>query len=161
MADVSDQPHEATDVEGHPTRRHGTGGHWRNELEDAIVGEGHPHIDRRSLEMARLIVEKIDADPGLFQVAHENLQRWKHIRGGNAAAVQGGMEGAAATTLGPGPQNPPRRIGRGATAAELASIGEYYDAIRESSAEGESTPFIDYMLSAILAAILTPKKASK
>ena len=53
MADVSDQPHEATDVEGHPTRRHGTGGHWRNELEDAIVGEGHPHIDRRSLEMAK------------------------------------------------------------------------------------------------------------
>ena len=82
MADVSDQPHEATDVEGHPTRRHGTGGHWRNELEDAIVGEGHPHIGRRSLEMARLIVEKIDADPGLFQVAHENLQRWKHIGGG-------------------------------------------------------------------------------
>ena len=42
-----------------------------------------------------------------------------------------------------------------------ACQGEYYDAIRESSVEGESTPFIDYMPSAILAAILTPKKASK
>ena len=36
-----------------------------------------------------------------------------------------------------------------------ARQGEYYDAIRESSARGESTPFIAYMLNAILAAILT------
>lgn len=82
MIDVTDKPHEETDVEGHPTRPHRTGGKWRNELGDAIVGEGHPHIDRRSLEMARLIVEKIDADPSLFQVAHENLQRWSRVRGG-------------------------------------------------------------------------------
>ena len=82
MIDVTGKPHEATDVEDHPTRPHGTGGRWRNELGDAIVGEGHPHIDRRSLEMARLIVEKIDADPGLLQVAHENLQRWSRARGG-------------------------------------------------------------------------------
>ena len=32
--------------------------------------------------MARLIVEKIDEDPGLLQVAHENLQRWSRVRGG-------------------------------------------------------------------------------
>ena len=32
--------------------------------------------------MARLIVEKIDADPGLLEVAHENLHRWRRIRGG-------------------------------------------------------------------------------
>ena len=40
--------------EGHPARPHGTGGQWRNELGDAVAGAGHPHIDRRSLEMARL-----------------------------------------------------------------------------------------------------------
>ena len=82
MVDVTDNSHEATNVEGHPTRSRSTGGQWRRELGDAIVGEGHPHIDRRSLEMAKLIVEKIDADPNLFQVAHENLQRWRRIRGG-------------------------------------------------------------------------------
>ena len=82
MIDVDGKSHEATDVEDHPTGPHGTGSQWRNELGDAIVGEGHPHIDRRSLEMANLIVEKIDADPGLLQVAHENLQRWSRVRGG-------------------------------------------------------------------------------
>ena len=35
---------------------------------------------------------------------------------------------------------------------------EYYDAIRESSAQGESTPFIAYMLNIILAALLTPQE---
>ena len=40
-----------------------------------------------------------------------------------------------------------------------ARQGEYYDAIRESSAKGESTPFIAYMLNAILAAILTPQES--
>ena len=82
MIDATDIPQEATDLEDRPTRSHGTGGQWRNELGDAIVGEGHPHIDRRSLEMARLVVEKVDADPSLFHVAHENLQRWSRIRGG-------------------------------------------------------------------------------
>ena len=40
-----------------------------------------------------------------------------------------------------------------------ARQGEYYDAIRESSARGESTPFIAYMLNAILAAILAPQES--
>ena len=40
-----------------------------------------------------------------------------------------------------------------------ARQGEYYDAIRESSARGESTPFIAYMLDTILAAILTPQES--
>ena len=40
-----------------------------------------------------------------------------------------------------------------------ARQGEYYDAIRENSARGESTPFIAYMLNAILAAILTPQES--
>ena len=82
MIDVTDKPHEATDVEDHRPRSYGTGGQWRNELGDAIVGEGHPQIDRRSLDMAKLVVEKIDADPSLFRVAHENLQRWSRVRGG-------------------------------------------------------------------------------
>ncbi len=82
MIDVTDKSHEATAVEDHGRRSGSTGGQWRNALGDAIVGEGHPHIDRRSLEMARLVVEKIDADPSLFRIAHENLQRWRRVRGG-------------------------------------------------------------------------------
>ena len=35
----------------------------------------------------------------------------------------------------------------------------YYQAIRESSAKGESTPFITFMLDAILAAVRTPQEA--
>ena len=38
-----------------------------------------------------------------------------------------------------------------------ARQSEYYAAIRESSAKGESTPFITYMLEAIHAAISTPQ----
>ena len=38
-----------------------------------------------------------------------------------------------------------------------ARQNEYYEAIRESSARGESTPFIAYMLGTILAALLTPQ----
>ena len=40
-----------------------------------------------------------------------------------------------------------------------ARQSEYYDAIRESSARGESTPFIAYMLDTILAAILTSQES--
>ena len=82
MIDIADKPHESTAVENQQRRSDGTGGRWRNALPDAIVGEGHPHIDRRSLEMARLVVEKIDADPSLFRIGHENLQRWRRVRGG-------------------------------------------------------------------------------
>ena len=38
-------------------------------------GIGHPHIGARSLDMARIVVERIDADPALFNMAHENLKR--------------------------------------------------------------------------------------
>ena len=40
------------------------------------VGEGHPEIDRRSLERAKLIVAKVDANPSLIRIAVENLERW-------------------------------------------------------------------------------------
>ena len=93
MIDVTHKSREATSVEGHSTKPHRTGGQWRNELGDAVIGAGHPHIDRRSLEMARLIVEKIDADPNLFQVAHENLQRWRRIRGGTLPRCSEEWEG--------------------------------------------------------------------
>jgi len=38
-----------------------------------------------------------------------------------------------------------------------ASQSEYYRAIRESSAEGESTKFIEFMLAVILASLQTPQ----
>ena len=34
------------------------------------TGHGHPHIDARALAMARVVVEEIDADPTLIQLAH-------------------------------------------------------------------------------------------
>ena len=82
MIDVADKSHEATAVAYYRQRSDSPGGQWRNALGDAIVGEGHPHIDRRSLEMAKLIVQKIDAEPGLVRIAHQNLQRWRRVRGG-------------------------------------------------------------------------------
>ena len=40
-----------------------------------------------------------------------------------------------------------------------ARQGEYYEAIRQSSNEGESTPFVGFMLDTILAAVRTPQEA--
>ena len=37
------------------------------------TGVGHPHIDARSLEMAKIIVKRIDADPTLIEHAHRYL----------------------------------------------------------------------------------------
>ena len=39
----------------------------------ASTGIGHPHIDARSLEMAKIIVKRIDADPTLIERAHQYL----------------------------------------------------------------------------------------
>ena len=47
----------------------------------AKTGIGHPHIDARSLAMAKIIVKRIDADPTLIEVAHRNLQREERRRG--------------------------------------------------------------------------------
>lgn len=82
MTDVTEESREATAVEVHWHRSDNTVGQWRTALGDAIVGEGHPHIDRRSLEMARLVVEKIDADPSRIRIGYENLQRWSRARAG-------------------------------------------------------------------------------
>ena len=40
------------------------------------AGEGHPQIDRRTLERTRRLVAKVDTNPTLIQVAIENLKRW-------------------------------------------------------------------------------------
>ena len=45
----------------------GLGGH---------IGEGHPEIDRRTLERTKLVVAKVDADPSLIELAVANLKRW-------------------------------------------------------------------------------------
>ena len=49
-------------------------------------GIGHPWIDARSLDMARIIVERIDAVPSLIHVAHDNLARWRRRHGGLSRA---------------------------------------------------------------------------
>ena len=54
----------------------------------AKTGIGHPHIDTRSLAMARIIVERIDADPKLIEVAHRKLQREEGRRGRLSLASQ-------------------------------------------------------------------------
>ena len=45
------------------------------------TGTGHPHIDARSLDMARVVVERVDADRSLVRVAHENLDRERQLLG--------------------------------------------------------------------------------
>ena len=37
---------------------------------------GHPHIDARALDGARLTASKIDADPSLVAIGHENIERY-------------------------------------------------------------------------------------
>ena len=41
----------------------------------------HPHVHARSVEMTRIVVERIDADPSLFNLPHENLERWREFHG--------------------------------------------------------------------------------
>ena len=45
------------------------------------TGIGHPWIDARSFDMARVVVARIDAGPCLFNVALENLERWRRLHG--------------------------------------------------------------------------------
>ena len=35
----------------------------------------------RALDRARIVVDRIDADASLFNVAHENLERWRRLHG--------------------------------------------------------------------------------
>lgn len=45
------------------------------------TGIGHPHVDARSVDMARIVVERIDEDRSLISVAHENLARERRLLG--------------------------------------------------------------------------------
>lgn len=36
----------------------------------------HEQLDRRSLELGRMVAGRLLADPGLVQVARDNLRRW-------------------------------------------------------------------------------------
>ena len=40
----------------------------------AKTGIGHPHLDARSLALAKIVVERIDADLTLINVGHRNLE---------------------------------------------------------------------------------------
>ena len=51
-------------------------------MSSSRIGRGHPHIDKRSLEMAKLVVARIETDQSLVRIAHENLDRWRRQAGG-------------------------------------------------------------------------------
>lgn len=42
---------------------------------------GHPEIDRMVLELTRLVVTRIDENPGLVRIGLENIERWTRQRG--------------------------------------------------------------------------------
>ena len=48
----------------------------------AGIGVGHPHIDACSLAMAKIVVQRIDADPTLIEHAHRYLAHEEERRGG-------------------------------------------------------------------------------
>ena len=56
------------------------------------TGIGHPWLDARSLDLARIVVARIHADPELMQVTHGNLARWRRRRGGLSRAHREWME---------------------------------------------------------------------
>lgn len=41
--------------------------------------DSHREIDRRSLELHRLVARKIEREPALLQQARDNLQRWRGL----------------------------------------------------------------------------------
>ena len=43
---------------------------------------GHPDIDRRVLELARITVARIDENPALVQIGLDNIERWTRQKGG-------------------------------------------------------------------------------
>ena len=70
-----------------------------------IPGAGHPHMDRRRLEMAKLVVAKIDAQPDVITIAHnhDRAQESRALEGApgcNAATVPAGVERVAGEAMG-------------------------------------------------------------
>ena len=84
-------------------------------------GLGHPHIDARSLEMARIIVKRIDEDPNLMKVAHQYLgERGASLRG--TLPSKQGVEGDPDPAMGAGARTPPGRIRRGSAPSKLEAV---------------------------------------
>jgi hypothetical protein len=52
-----------------------------------VVSSSHERLDRRSLAMHRLIADKIRAEPKLFEIASQNIERWSRTPGRNAALL--------------------------------------------------------------------------
>ena len=50
------------------------------------TGVGHPHIDARVLDMARIVARRIDEDPSLLAIAYENLKQERRLHGGLSRA---------------------------------------------------------------------------
>ena len=48
-----------------------------------VVSSSHERLDRRSLAMHRLIADKIRAEPKLFEIASQNIERWSRTPGRN------------------------------------------------------------------------------
>ena len=46
------------------------------------TGIGHPWFNARYRDIAWIVVEVIDRDPSVMQVAHDNLKRWSRRPGG-------------------------------------------------------------------------------
>ena len=62
-------------------------------LDAGVVGRGDPEGDARSLAYAKAIVAKIDANPSLGDIAHENLARWRAHRGRRLSRASAEWEG--------------------------------------------------------------------
>jgi hypothetical protein len=86
----SDIPTVSIDRHGRATRRMSISGIVRNPeivfsrlpatmtgMADLRLYSDHRRIDERSLAMHRLIARKVLADPGLLDIARENLRRWQ------------------------------------------------------------------------------------
>lgn len=47
-------------------------------MDRLLISSSHQLLDRRSLEMHRLIAAKIRAEPELFDIASRNIERWSN-----------------------------------------------------------------------------------
>ena len=84
---------------------------------------GHAGIDRRVLEMTRVIVSKIDGDPTLVRIGLDNIERWTRQKGWLPAAVPCRVETAHRDApVGGTPGETPRGVRRRTAASQLAAL---------------------------------------
>ena len=62
---------------------------WEDEAQEANLEAiregrlgGHPEIDRKVLELTRITVARIDANPALARIGLDNIERWTVQKGG-------------------------------------------------------------------------------